>query len=63
VQRVIATIGRMEELQAKDRIETLIRSLSRFSENVLLILSGKHDVRAAAKKIGPAFCLRLGSFM
>ena len=54
IQRVIATIGRMDQLQEKDRVETLIRSLSRFSEKVLLILSGKSDVSAASKKIGPA---------
>jgi transposase len=54
VQRVIATVGRMDRLQEKDQIETLIRSLSRFSEKILLILSGKCDVNASAKKIGPA---------
>jgi len=54
VQRVIATIGRMDQLQEKDRVETLIRSLSRFSEKVLLILSGKSDVSAGSRKIGPA---------
>ncbi len=43
----------MDQLHKKDRIETLIRSLSRFSEKVLLILSGKSDVSASAKKIGP----------
>ena len=53
-QRVIATIGRMDQLQAKEQIETLIRSLSRFSEKALLVLSGKSDVNASAKKIGPA---------
>ncbi len=53
VQRVIATIGRMDHLKEKDRVETLIRSLSRFSEKVLFILSGKSDVSASAKKIGP----------
>lgn len=52
-QRVIATVGRLDQLQEKDRIETLIRSLSRFSEKVLLILSGKSDVSAFSKKIGP----------
>ncbi|WP_211341336.1 hypothetical protein [Desulfoglaeba alkanexedens] len=31
-QRVIATVGRMDKLSAKGEIETLIRSLSRFSE-------------------------------
>jgi hypothetical protein len=54
IQRVIATIGRMDQLQEKDRVETLIRSLSRFSEKALLILSGKSDVSASSRKIGPA---------
>jgi transposase len=55
-QRVVATIGRMDELRAGGNIETIIRSLSRFSEKVLLILSarGNPDVQANAKKIGPA---------
>ena len=53
-QRVIATVGRMDHLQARGDIETLIRSLSRFSETALLVLSGKGDVNAVAQKIGPA---------
>ena len=55
-QRVVATIGRMDELRTGGDIETIIRSLSRFSEKVLLILSarGNADVQATAKKIGPA---------
>ena len=53
-QRVIATIGRMDRLQEKDRVQILIRSLSRFSEKALLILSGQNDVSAEAVKIGPA---------
>jgi len=53
MQRVIATIGRLDQLQAKGQVETLIRSLSRFSEKALLVLSGKSDVSAEAKKIGP----------
>ena len=52
-QRVIATVGRMDQLQSKGRVETLIRSLSRFSEQTLLILSGNSDLAADAKKIGP----------
>jgi len=60
IQRVVATIGRMDQIQQKGEIENLVRSLSRFSEKVLLILSGKSDVRANAKKIGPALiCERL----
>ena len=54
IQRVIATIGRMDHLEAKGDIESIIRSLSRFSEKVLLILSGKSKVHAAAKKVGPS---------
>ena len=53
-QRVISTIGRMDQLQAKGRVETLIRSLSRFSEKTMLILSVKSDVSADAVKIGPS---------
>ena len=55
-QRVVATIGRMDWLREGGNIETIIRSLSRFSEKALLVLSVRDnaDVRAAAKKIGPA---------
>lgn len=53
-QRVISTIGRMDQLRAKGRVETLIKSLSRFSERTLLVLSGNSEVLADAKKIGPA---------
>jgi transposase len=60
IQRVVATIGRMDQIQQKGEIENLVRSLSRFSEKVLLVLSGKSDVRVDAKKIGPALiCERL----
>ncbi|MDA8135526.1 MAG: IS1634 family transposase [Desulfobacteraceae bacterium] len=52
-QRVIATVGRMDQLQDKGRIETLIRSLAKFSERALLILSGKSDVKADSLTIGP----------
>ena len=54
IQRVIATIGRMDQLHAKGSIETPVKSLSRFSEKVLLILSGKSDMSAYARKIGQA---------
>jgi transposase len=52
-QRVIATIGRLDRMQSKGRVETLIRSLSRFSERTMMILTGKSDVSAEAVKIGP----------
>ena len=53
-QTVIATIGRLDQLQQKDRMEILIRSLSRYSEKVLLILSQRSNLTVQGKKIGPA---------
>jgi transposase len=55
LQRVIATVGRLDHLQQRGEIEPLVRSLSRFSEKVLLVLSGQSaDLHATANKIGPA---------
>jgi transposase len=54
VQRVIGTIGRMDRLQAKGEIEALVRSLARYSEKVLLVLSGRGEVTASSRTIGPA---------
>jgi transposase len=54
VQRVISTLGRLDQMTEKGEVESLIRSLSRFSERTLLILSDKSKVSASAKKIGPA---------
>ena len=57
-QQVIATIGRLDQLQEKARVETLIRSLSRFSETALLILSGNSDIIADAVTIGPVLIFK-----
>jgi transposase len=54
VQRVLATVGRLDQMYEKGEVEKLIRSISRFSEKVLLILSNQSHPRASAKKIGPA---------
>jgi transposase len=53
-QRVIVTLGRLDQISEKGEVESLIRSLSRFSERTLLILSDKSNLSASAKKIGPA---------
>jgi len=53
-QRVIATLGRMDQLAEKGSVESIIRSLSRFSDSTLLVLSAKSQVNTSAKKIGPA---------
>jgi len=54
IQRVIATIGRLDQMHEKGQVEKLIRSISRFSEKALLILSNQTSVHASAQKIGPA---------
>jgi hypothetical protein len=54
VQRVISTIGRLDRLHAKGDVENLVRSLAKYSEKVLLVLSGKSDPSAQCKKIGPS---------
>ncbi len=40
-QRVTATLGRLDQIQAKGEVETLVRSLARSSEQALLILSAE----------------------
>ena len=54
IQRVIATLGRLDQMTGKGDVEALVRSLARFSEKTLLILSDHSKVTAAAQKIGPA---------
>jgi transposase len=53
-QRVVATIGRIDRLRAKGTIEQLVRSLAKYSEEVLLVLTGESDPKAMVKKIGPS---------
>lgn len=55
-QRVVATLGRFEELQSSGHLESLIASGARFCEKIAVI--GEHKKGALAehgtKKIGPA---------
>lgn len=53
-QYVIGTIGRMDRLKEKGTIESLAHSLARYSDNVLLVLSGKSDVNSLSKTVGPS---------
>ena len=58
IQRVLTTLGRLDEIQDADRIETLIRSLNRFSRKNLLVLSAKAEASASAVRIGPSLIFR-----
>jgi len=53
-QRVIGTIGRMDELAGRGQIDQLLCSLAKYSERALLLLAGSSDPQAEVKKIGPA---------
>ena len=52
-QRVIGTIGRIEELQARGQVDQLLRSLAKYSERAILLLAGASDPEAQVKKVGP----------
>ncbi len=52
VQRVVGTLGRLELINEKGGVETWIRSLSRFSDEALMVLAGKSEVSAQARKMG-----------
>jgi hypothetical protein len=46
-QQVIATIGRLDQLHEKGSVDSLVCSLSRFSQKNLLMLSEKSEVSVA----------------
>ena len=52
-QRVLATLGRVEELQAAGSIDTLVRSLSKFSSHALALIAGESQPDTHALTIGP----------
>jgi transposase len=52
-QRIIATLGRLDKLQQTGDIESIISSLTKFSENILLYLTGKSKPQSEAFIIGP----------
>lgn len=52
-QRVIGTIGRMDELTGRGQVDQLLRSLAKYSQRALLLLAGANDPQAEVKKVGP----------
>ena len=45
-QRVISTLGRLDQMAVKGEVESLVRSLSRFSEKTQLILTERSNISA-----------------
>lgn len=55
-QQVIATLGRIDELQASGQLERLLRSGARFAAKALMLSAAADDmaVKVAVHRIGPA---------
>ncbi|HER08958.1 MAG TPA: hypothetical protein ENO20_08625 [Bacteroides sp.] len=57
-KRVVSTLGRLDQLQEKRDVETITHSLSKFSENILMVLTGKSDIKSDSLIIGPALIFK-----
>src|SRR5271168_5350747 len=55
-QQVIATLGRVDELQASGQLERLLRSGARFAAKAMVLSTGSDDdaAKIAVRRIGPA---------
>ena len=53
-QRVVATLGRLDALQASGQLERLVHSGARFATRALVVTAAKDDPTAAVRRIGPA---------
>jgi transposase len=53
-QRVFGTLGRLDELSQTNDIASLVKTLSRFSESALMVLTGQSQIEARTISIGPA---------
>jgi hypothetical protein len=53
-QRVIATLGRLDALEASGQLERLVRSGARFATQALVLSAAQDDPTAAVRRIGPA---------
>jgi Transposase DDE domain len=53
-QRVIATLGRLDQLEASGQLERLVRSGARFATRAMVVTAAQDDPTAAVRRIGPA---------
>ena len=53
-QRVITTLGRLDQLQASGQLERLMRSGARFATRAMVVTAAQDDPTAAMWRIGPA---------
>jgi transposase len=53
-QQILGTLGRVDQIAGTSDIDSLISKLGRYSKEVLMVLTGKSDIKAATYSIGPA---------
>ena len=53
-QQILGTLGRVDQIVGTKDIDSLISKLSRYSLEVLMVLTGQTEVKAQAFSIGPA---------
>ena len=53
-QRVITTLGRLDQLQASGQLERLVRSGARFATRAMVVTAAQDDPTAAMRRTGPA---------
>src|ERR687892_2815499 len=53
-QRVVATLGRLDALEASGQLERLLRSGARFATRAMVVTAAQDDPTAAVRRIGPA---------
>jgi hypothetical protein len=53
-QRVIGTLGRVDEFGGSKDIDTLISKLSKYSKEALMVITGQSKIDAYNVSIGPA---------
>jgi len=56
-QRVVATLGRLDALQASGQLERLVRSGARFAVRAMVVTAAQDDPTATVRRIGPALVL------
>jgi len=53
-QQILGTLGRVDQVVGTKDIDSLISKLSRYSDEVLMVLTGQSDIQATTCSIGPA---------
>ena len=52
-QRVVATLGRLDELEASGQMARLLRSGARFATQAMVLTAARDDPTAAVRRLGP----------